>query len=155
MNDRFQVYRLDPAEIVDQVGASDRLTPKLFPHGGGMKRFVTAEDLAFRGGHTKLNKGQGFDTFFWYDEFWVMRQGTGTVHVTDRITGDEETVELGPTDTVFYGKGVRVRSEATSDEPWVFFYVAMPASKKEAPWLAYMTPEDIADVRAREEFQRS
>ncbi len=154
MNERFAVYRLDPADIVDEVGASDRLTPKLFPQGGGMKRFVTHPGLEFRAGHTKLNPGQGFKTFFWYDEFWVVRRGGGRLTVTDRISGEEETVDLEASDTVYFGKGVHARAEAVGNEPWVFFYVAIPASKKDAPWLAAMTDEDVEDVRLRDEFGR-
>jgi len=152
MTDRFQVYRLDPDDIVDQVGALGRLTPQLFPAGGGMKRFVTDPDLGFRAGHTKILKGRSFDTYFWYDEFWVIRHGSGRVVATDRATGEQTTVDLAPSDTVFLAKGIHIRAEGTSDEPWVFFYVAIPASKKDGPWLAYMTADDIADVRKREEY---
>ena len=152
MSERFQVYTLNPDEIVDRVGASDRLTPRLFPEGGGMKQFVTGPNLEFRGGHTKLSDGQGFDTFFWYDEFWVIRQGSGHVVATDRATGEVTEVDLGGNDTVFIGKGAHLKVNATSSEPWVFFYVAIPASKQEAPWLAHMTAQDIEDVRKREEY---
>ena len=155
MSDRFKVYRLNPDEIIDEVGAADRLTPKLFPKGGGMKRFVTHPGLEFRAGHTKLSPGQGLKTFFWYDEFWVVRRGQGRLDATDRISGETESVELGPSDTVFFGKGVHARAEAIGDEPLVFFYVALPASKKDAAWLAVMTPEDIEDVRLREEYSAS
>ena len=154
MSERFQVYSLNPDEIVDSLGATDRLTPKLFPQGGGMKRFVTHPGLEFRAGHTKLNPGQGFKTFFWYDEFWVVRRGRGRLVAVDRVTGEEESVELGDSDTVFFGKGIHARAEAIGDEPWVFFYIAIPASKKEAPWLAKMTEEDLEDVRLREEYSQ-
>ena len=38
-------------------------------------------------------------------------------------------------------------------EKVLFLYVAVPASTKDARWLAYMTAEDLSDVRVRQEFK--
>jgi hypothetical protein len=151
--DKFQIYELNDSEIVDAIGDPERLLPDLFKDGGGMKRFVTDPLLGFRAGHTKLSKGQGFDTYFWYDEFWVMRHGRGEAVATDRTTGEQSTYQLGPKDTVYIARGCHVTGRGISDEPWVFFYVAIPASKRDATWLAHMTPQDIEDVRKREEYR--
>ncbi len=38
-------------------------------------------------------------------------------------------------------------------EKVLFLYVAVPASIRDARWLAHMTPEDLGDVRVRQEFK--
>jgi len=150
--DRFLVYQVNPDDVADKVGDPNQLLPRLFHDGGGMKRFVTDPLLRFRAGHTKLSKGQGFDTFFWYDEFWVGRAGRGEAIVTDRATGEVATYQLGPKDTVYIARGCHIKGRGVSDEPWLFFYVAIPASKLDASYLAHMTQQDIEDVRKREEY---
>ncbi len=56
-----------------------RLIPKTFPKGGGMHRFVTADDLSFRAGFTELSKGESVSSYFWYDELWLIMRGRGVV----------------------------------------------------------------------------
>lgn len=133
----------------------DRLIPKTFPRGGGMYRFVTAEDLSFRAGFTKLSKGEYVRGYFWYDEIWLVMRGTGLVKTIERPSTEEQVNELKPDDAFYIPKGTHVYFECTSeDQPLVFMYVAIPASKKEGFWLAHMLPEDIQDVRDREEYHR-
>jgi mannose-6-phosphate isomerase-like protein (cupin superfamily) len=132
----------------------ERLLPKLFGEGSGMHRFVTAEDHAYRAGFTRVAPGQGFETFFWYDEFWIILRGKGRVKAVDRISGLEENLELTPDDAFFIGKGTHISAEAVDpDQAFCFMYIAIPASKKEAAWLANMTPEDVEDVRIRVETE--
>jgi hypothetical protein len=40
---------------------------------------------------------------------------------------------------------------ASASQPLLFFYIAIPASSKHAPWIASMTPEDLEDIRRRQE----
>lgn len=132
----------------------ERLLPNLFGEGSGMYRFVTAEDLSFRAGFTRVAPGQGFKTFFWYDEFWVILRGKGRIKAVDRVSGREETLVLTPEDAFFIGKGTQITAESVDPkQAFGFFYIALPASKKEAPWLAKMTAEDIEDIRGRAETQ--
>jgi len=134
----------------------DRLIPKTFPKGGGMLRFVTAEDLSFRAGFTKLNKGEYVNSYFWYDELWLVMRGRGQVKTVERPSTKEEINDLKPEDAFYIPKGTHVYVEGTSeDQPLIFFYIAIPASKKEGFWLAHMLPQDIQDVRDREEYHRT
>jgi mannose-6-phosphate isomerase-like protein (cupin superfamily) len=152
VSDRVRVYSLDADDMVERVGAPDWFAPRLSRGGGWAKLFVTDPNLDYATGHIKLSRGNGFETFFWYDEFFVVRQGRGRVVATDRISGEETTVEVGSADTVFVAKGVHIRVEGVSDEPWVVFWVAFPAPKKDEHWLARMMQQDIGDVRKRDEY---
>lgn len=150
----FETYSLREEDIKTKPGESGRLIPGTFKRGGGMYRFITAPDLSHRGGFTKLSKGEGFSSYFWYDEYWLMLQGRSRVVATDRSNGQRREVEIQARDAVFIGTGTHVVHECLSDgEPTIFMYVAVPASKKDGRWLAHVTPEDIQDVRDREEFE--
>lgn len=130
-----------------------RLLPKLFEPGSGMRRFVTAPDLSYRAGYTKIENGQGIKSFYWYDEFWIVMDGTAKLTGTDRATGETVVLDLKPRDYVFMGAGTHFTCEV-KDGPLLFVYIAIPASSKDAPWLANMTQEDIEDIRIRQEYSR-
>jgi len=150
----FESYSLNEADIKVSEGDTGRLIPHTFKRGGGMYRFITAPDLSHRAGFTKLSKGEGFSSYFWYDEYWLLLQGRSRVVATDRATGERREVELHARDAVFVGTGTHVVHECISDdEPTLFMYVAVPASKKDGKWLAHMTDDDIQDVRDREEYE--
>jgi mannose-6-phosphate isomerase-like protein (cupin superfamily) len=140
------------AESVE-VG-ENRTLPKLFKPGSGMKRFVTAPDLSYRAGYTRVGQGQEFTTFFWYDEFWVVIEGNARVVAVDRPTGTTTTEELQQHDYVFIGAGTDITVENTGGGPLLFMYIAIPASNKYSSWMAYLTPEDIASIRVREEHTK-
>ena len=149
----FETYSLREEDIRVRVDDPQRLIPKTFAQGGGMYRFITAPDLSHRGGFTKLTLGQGFKSFFWYDEYWFVIQGRSRVVATDRASGLVTERPLKARDAVFIGAGTHIHHECTSsDEPLIFMYIAVPASKRDARWLASMLPEDANDVRAREEY---
>jgi quercetin dioxygenase-like cupin family protein len=80
----------------------------------------------------------------------VILRGEGRVDTVDRVSGEENTWTLEPEDLFFMGKGEWIEAEAVSDEPFVFFYVALPASSKESWWLAHMTQEDIESIKLRD-----
>jgi mannose-6-phosphate isomerase-like protein (cupin superfamily) len=150
----FETYSLRAEDIKVELSDEDRLIPNTFKRGGGMYRFITAPDLSHRAGFTSFTKGQGFSSYFWYDEYWLMVQGRSRVTATDRSTGEKTVVEISARDVVFIGTGTHIEHECISDdEPTLFLYVAVPASKRDGKWLAHMTPEDIQDVRDREEFE--
>jgi len=130
----------------------ERTLPGLFQAGSGMRRFVTHRDLDYRAGYTKVARGQGFSTFFWYDEFWVVLEGHAEVQALDRPSGASWDERLGPKDLVYIPSGTRVSLAVPEGEDHIlFFYIALPASKKHAHWLASMQPEDLEDIRARNE----
>jgi len=138
----------------DEVDTTDNRTlPDLFGPGSGMRRFVVAPDQAFRAGYTKVAGGQGIKTFFWYDEFWVVLEGKGKVTAIDRPSGTTINEELNPHDLVYIPSGTHITLDnATPDgSHLLFFYIAIPASSKHAPWIASITPEDIEDIKVRQE----
>jgi mannose-6-phosphate isomerase-like protein (cupin superfamily) len=146
----FQVI----SATADQVdGGPNRTIPRIFGDGSGMRRFVTDRDLDFRAGYTKVLPSQGIRTFFWYDEFWVTLEGVGQVTATDRPSGQVIEQTLNPHDLVFIPAGTHIdmKVPGNSNVPFLFFYIAIPASNKHAHWLAAMTPEDVEDVRIRNE----
>jgi ethanolamine utilization protein EutQ (cupin superfamily) len=120
-----------------------------------MHRFVTADDLSFRAGFTKLNKGEYVKGYFWYDELWLVMRGKGQVKTVERPSTKEQVNDLKSEDAFYIPKGTHVYVEGTSEDgPLIFMYVAIPASKKDGFWLAHMLPQDIQDVRDREEYHR-
>jgi len=138
----------------DHVDDSEgRTLPKLFHPGSGMRRFVVAPDLAYRAGFTKVAPGQGFKTFFWYDEFWVVVQGGARVTAVDRPTNKTITEQVETHDCFFIPAGTHITVDhpKSASQPLLFFYIAIPASSKHAPWMAFMTPEDLEDIRKRHE----
>ena len=140
--------------VADEIeGGPNRTIPGIFGEGSGMRRFVTARDLDFRAGYTRVQPSQGVKTFFWYDEFWVTLEGEGNVTATDRPSGQVIERVLKPHDLVFIPSGTHIDLKIASDaaHPFLFFYIAIPASNKHAHWLAAMTPEDVEDVRIRNE----
>lgn len=149
----FETYSFRAEDIKTKPSDPGRLIPRTFKRGGGMYRFITAPDLSHRAGFTKLSKGEGFSSYFWYDEYWLMLEGESHVVATDRAAGTRRDVDLGPRDAVFIGVGTHIVHECISDEPTIFMYVAVPASKRDGKWLAHVTPEDIQDVRDREEYE--
>jgi mannose-6-phosphate isomerase-like protein (cupin superfamily) len=136
-------------------GGDDRLIPALFEEGSGMRRFATPEDRALRAGFTRVQDGKGFSTYFWYKEIWYVISGTASLSVVDKRTGEtsEETLEAG--DATYYPEGVRVTLSNTSGDDFYFLYCAVPASNRDAQWLAAMEDEDINDVRVRREFPQA
>jgi mannose-6-phosphate isomerase-like protein (cupin superfamily) len=145
----FSQYTFDPADI--EVG-QERLLPKLFGPGGGMKRFAAPEDGDLRAGFTRVPAGEGFSTFFWYKEIWYVVEGTAELEVLDKRTGEKQTVRIGPRDALYFPEGVRVRLTNDGQESIHFLYCAVPASRRDAPWLAAMDEEDLDDVRQRGEY---
>ena len=138
----------------DEVDTGDgRTIPGLFEAGSGMRRFVTDRNLDYRAGYTKVPQGQGFKTFFWYDEFWVVLEGHARVHALDRPTEKTWDEEIGVRDLVYIPSGTKVTLRVPKSDPYVlFFYIALPASNKHARWMSYMKPEDLEDIRARGEY---
>ena len=145
----FVHYQFDPDDI---SGGDDRTLPKLFDPGAGMKRFAWPDDQSLRAGFTRLLPGQSISTFFWYKEIWYMIAGSARLDVVDKRSGQEQTLRLVPRGAVYYPEGVRITLTNDGDEDLLFLYCAVPASKREASWLAVMDDEDINDVRIREEF---
>lgn len=148
----FLKYSFDPAEI--EVG-EDRLLPLLFSSGSGMKRFVEPIDHALRAGFTKVAAGGGFETFFWYKEIWFVIEGRGVLSVVDKRRGTANEVELRGRDAVYFPEGMRISLSSVGPDDLVFLYCAVPASKRDATWLAAMEPQDLEDVRIRGEFPSS
>jgi hypothetical protein len=146
----FDVISADAAAV---DGGPNRTIPGIFGEGSGMRRFVTDRNLDFRAGYTKVVPSQGVKTFFWYDEFWVTLEGQAHVTATDRPTGEVIDRDLKPHDIVFIPSGTHIDMKVAPDagQPFLFFYIAIPASNKHAHWLAAMTPEDVEDVRIRNE----
>jgi mannose-6-phosphate isomerase-like protein (cupin superfamily) len=150
------MFRKIPIRADHVEGGDGRTLPKLFKPGSGMRRFVVAPDLAYRAGFTKVAPGQGFKTFFWYDEFWVVIEGGARVTAVDRPTGKTTTEPLETHDCVFIPAGTHITVEHPKDasRPLLFFYIAIPASSKHAAWMASMTPEDLEDIRVRQEHTK-
>lgn len=155
MSDRPVFQKMAARAEYVEVG-EDRTLPGLFRPGSGMRRFVTAPDLAYRAGYTRVSAGQGFKTFFWYDEFWVVLEGTGNVRAVDRLSGAVWDETLAPHDLVYIPAGTHITLEVPEAREGhiLFFYIAIPASAKHAPWLASMTPEDIEDIKVRAEHTK-
>lgn len=96
-----------------------------------MKRFVTAKDLSFRAGVNKLNPGESFGDLYWYHEFLVVLKGVGRYTCEgSRWNPEVYTFEAKPEDIVYVQKGTKWKVECISDEPHVFFYCAVPASRQ-------------------------
>jgi len=117
-----------------------------------LKRFVTAEDLSYRAGYARMEKDSFFESFYWYDEFWCVISGRGHVKTVNRSSGKEQELELVVKDLFFVSKGEWIKTTGLSEESFVFFYCAIPAASKDAPWLAFMTENDINDVKKRKEY---
>jgi mannose-6-phosphate isomerase-like protein (cupin superfamily) len=134
-------------------GGEGRTLPGLFKAGSGMRRFIVPPDLAYRAGFTRVAPGQGFKTFFWYDEFWVVVQGGARVTAVDRPTKTTITETVDTHDCVFIPAGTHITVDhpQSASQPLLFFYIAIPASSKHASWIASMTPEDLEDIRRRQE----
>ena len=150
-SETFSKYSFREADI---VGGEGRLIPKLFSEGSGMKRFATPEDQSLRAGFTRLRVGQSIKTYFWYKEIWFVISGRGTLDVHDKRTGERTRVGLAPRDALYYPEGVRIELRNDGEEDLYFLYCAVPASRRDAPWLAAMDEEDLNDVRLREEYPR-
>ena len=150
------IFRKFPARAEYIETGENRTLPNIFTLGSGMRRFVMAPDLSYRAGYTKVTPGGGFRTFFWYDEFWVILEGGGNVTAVDRPTGQtvKETLEVH--DLVYIPAGTHITVDVSKGGAghMLFFYIAIPASNKHAVWLASMTPEDIEDIRIRQEHTR-
>ena len=131
---------------------ANRLIPKSFDKGGGMLRFVTGEDQSCRCGFTKIRKGESIRFYCWYEEVWFVMRGEGQTKTIIRPATEEEVWDIKPDDAMYFGKGTHIYVECRSDQPLIFMYFAVPASKKEGRWMAHMLPQDIEDIRVREEF---
>ena len=150
-SDKFSKYAFREEDI---VGGEGRLLPKLFGTGSGMRRFATPEDQALRAGFTRVRPGQAIKTFFWYKEIWYVISGNATMDVLDKRTGEKQTMRVSPKDAIYYPEGVRIDLRNDTDQDLYFLYCAVPASRRDAPWLAAMDEEDLQDVRIREEYKR-
>jgi mannose-6-phosphate isomerase-like protein (cupin superfamily) len=150
-SEKFSKYSFREEDI---VGSEGRLLPKLFGQGSGMKRFATPEDQALRAGFTRVRPGQAIKTYFWYKEIWFVISGRASMDVLDKRTGEKTSVELAAKDAVYYPEGVRIDLRNDTDEDLYFLYCAVPASRRDGPWLAAMDEEDLNDVRIREEYFR-
>lgn len=128
------------------------MLPRLFgtDMSANLKRFVTAEDLSYRAGCIRMEKGTSFQSFYWYDEVWCILEGEGRVKTVNRASGEEREWNLKAKDLFFMSKGEWIQTTVVSETPFVFFYCAIPASAKDSPWLAHMTQQDINDVRRRD-----
>lgn len=150
-SEKFIKYSFKEQDI---VGGEGRLLPKLFGAGSGMRRFATPDDQALRAGFTRVRPGQGFTTFFWYKEIWYVIGGQASMDVHDKRTGEHTTVEIAPKDAFYYPEGVRISLRNDGPDDLYFLYCAVPASRRDAPWLAAMEQEDLEDVRVRQEYTR-
>ncbi len=150
-SEKFILYSFKEEDI---VGGEGRLIPKLFATGSGMRRFATPADQALRAGFTRVRPGQSIKTYFWYKEIWYVISGHATMNVLDKRTGERQTVKLSPKDAVYYPEGVRIDLKNEAPDDLYFLYCAVPASRRDAPWLAAMDEEDLHDVRLREEYSR-
>jgi mannose-6-phosphate isomerase-like protein (cupin superfamily) len=150
-SEKFSKYSFREEDI---VGNDGRLLPRLFGTGSGMKRFATPEDQALRAGFTRVRPGQAIQTFFWYKEIWFVISGAASMDVLDKRSGERTSVKLAAKDAVYYPEGVRIDLRNDTQEDLYFLYCAVPASRRDAPWLAAMEDEDLNDVRIREEYTR-
>jgi len=150
-SEKFTKYSFREDDI---VGGEGRLLPKMLGTGSGMRRFATPEDQALRAGFTRVRSGQGIKTYFWYKEIWYVIGGTAKMDVLDKRTGEAASVTLAAKDALYYPEGVRINLKNESDEDFYFLYCAVPASRRDGPWLAAMDEEGLQDVRVREEYSR-
>jgi mannose-6-phosphate isomerase-like protein (cupin superfamily) len=137
----------------DVAGGDGRLLPKLFEPGSGMKRFATPADMSLRAGFTRVRPEQGIKTYFWYKEIWFVISGSAALDVLDKRTGKSLSTRVEARDALYFPEGVRIDLRNDTSDDLYFLYCAVPASKRDAPWLAVMEAEDIEDVRIREEFR--
>jgi mannose-6-phosphate isomerase-like protein (cupin superfamily) len=149
-SEKFTKYSFREEDI---VGGEGRLLPKLFGSGSGMRRFATPPDQALRAGFTRVRPGQSIKTYFWYKEIWYVIGGSATMDVHDKRTGEKQKVKLAPKDAIYYPEGVRIDLKNDTNSDLYFLYCAVPASRRDAPWLAAMDEEDLNDVRIREEYK--
>jgi mannose-6-phosphate isomerase-like protein (cupin superfamily) len=148
-SEKFLKCSFRPDEI---DGGDERTLPELFEPGSGMRRFTTPDDRELRAGFTRLKDSQEIKTFFWYKEIWYVISGTAELTVTDKRTGETVTETLEAQDAVYYPEGVRIVCKNESGDDFYFLYCAVPASNRDARWLAVMDEEDINDVRIRREY---
>lgn len=148
MTEGFVKYSFRPEEI---DGGDNRLLPGVFESGSGMRRFAEPADRTMRAGFTHVEQGTGFETFFWYKEIWYVIRGSGDVTVLDKRTGRKIDDVVRPGDATYFPEGVRVELRAHDGEDLYFLYCAVPASIRDAQWLAAMDAQDLSDVTARGE----
>ena len=114
-----------------------------------MRRFVTGENDAYRAGYIKMLKGDRGSNMhpMWIDEFLVGVSGTGRITCLSPPDHDvEEVYDVKPGEAIFMGRGTLRRIECTSDESWIFFYCAIPASSK-GEGLTILPPPEGAFAR--------
>ena len=143
-----------PARAESIETGENRTLPNVFKPGSGMRRFLKSPDLAYRAGYTKIAADSGIKTFFWYDEFWVILEGSAKVTAVDRPTGQTMKETLEAHDLVYIPAGTHITVDDVQKSGVghiLFFYIALPASNKHAAWLASMTPGDLEDIRIRQE----
>ncbi len=143
-------YSLKEEDI--PLSGPDQLLPKLFGKQGGMKRFAVADDEKLRAGFTKVLKGGGFKTFFWYDEIWFIIDGEMDVTAITRSENKTEKFTAKGRDAFYIPTGTHISTVVKSDRV-LFMYIAVPASSKDGRWLAHLTPQDIEDVKIRNEYK--
>src|SRR5947208_11898945 len=118
-----------------------------------MKRFAVAEDEKLRAGFTRILRGEGFKTYFWYDEVWYIIDGRMDVTAVTRSEKRTERFVLDARDAFYIQTGTHISTRVVSEKV-LFLYVAVPASIRHARWLAHMTPEDLGDLKIRRECKR-
>jgi len=143
-------YTLNEDDI--PLSGPEQLLPAVFGRRGGMKRFAVAEDERLRAGFTRILRGEGFKTYFWYDEVWYIIDGRMDVTAVTRSEKRTERFVLAARDAIYIRTGTHISPRVVSEKV-LFLYVAVPASIRDARWLAHMTPEDLGDVRVRQEFK--
>ena len=110
-------YTLDTKDFV----------PPTFKGGPLLKFFVTAKDLSFRAGWQQSDPGPNRTTF-WYHELLYVQSGKVRYSCEpSRWSTERKTFEAGPGDVIYIQKGTTFTHETISDEPYVSFYVAVPA----------------------------
>jgi mannose-6-phosphate isomerase-like protein (cupin superfamily) len=108
-----------------------------------MKRFVTAGDLSFRAGFAKLNPGDLFEDTYWYHEFFYTVSGKAQFTCEgSRWDSSKNTFEATTGDVVYIQKGTKWKFVCISDVPYVFFYVAIPASSQGIEYQLFPITKD-------------
>jgi len=116
-----------------------------FPKIGNlwMKRFVTAGDLSFRAGFAKLHPGDWFEDTYWYHEFFYSVGGKARFFCEgSRWDPSEKTFEATNGDVIYIQKGTKWKLECISDIPYIFFYVAIPASSQGIDYKIFPATKD-------------
>ena len=136
-------FKLEDLELFEGAAGQEYHKGK-----GNTKRFITAPDHSFRCSFARVDKGVFLDIGFqWWNEFFYVIQGGA--RITARSEEEKEVFDLEVGDTMHLANGWGYTIEVTSKNHFVVFLVAVPASSKDMPLLAKMTPENLARIRER------